>query len=387
MKNMVREVKNVRASLPPSDAKKRIAPKPVGGRVFSEIQKQKRRLTSAKAYLHRKQHDASATVMGGTRPYSNPAVIFVPGNSEKRGQAREWLQMARSVLEEKESKTRRRKQESYGQIVPGMPGKHVYHSSQFCSMNLLEKDCKAIKVLTDAVYKKDLEECHNMDGFVNDGDCFLRNVADAALGAIVDSWTFLGPAMSIMETDQQDEWRRRFASLREIPSASEFIDANKETLVCPYKFTFRAVNLHDQTEGTQFGTSAYYKHKDKIGKIVFFYSLAGESYNFVATPPPHKKRGGAGKKAHLEHTHGHDKYQMYKRSLNRSDLSLVQKFEKDFLKEAEEKGQTSVRVYKLNCSDQLIFNATEYLHATIIPKGRNGERRALLVFHELIPYK
>jgi len=384
MKRMVNDVKSSGAASP-SATKKSKAPTP-GDESTVEPAKKKRLQVSADANRSRMQKDADTTVSGATRPKSKPAVYSVIGNESKREEAREWLEKARGVLQGK-CNNRRRPQESFDSSKPGFPGEHVYENYQFYSSNLLEKECNSIKVLGNADFNISLQKCFDFDDFVEEGDCFLSKIADAAVSVIENSWTFVGPAISIMSAKQQTAWREAYAALKDKPSPSDLIESNKDVLVSPYKYTFRAASLHDQSDGTQNVISAYNKHKDKIGIFVCFYSLAGESYNFVSTPLQHEKWASDNKKARLEHKHGYKNYQKYKRGLDSSDLSSVEKFENDFLAYAEKKNQPRVCVYNLKTTDMLIFFASQYNHATIIPKGNSGVRRALLVFHELIPYK
>lgn len=320
---------------------------------------------------------------------SNPTCASAPGSAQKREEAKAWLQKARPILNQhKES----RKQEFYDGDASSKRKKnepHIYTGAQFCVKSELPQGCKAIKVLGNAVFNVDLSKCHDFDDFVGKGDHFLRRAAEAGRDLIKEKPEFLGAQIREL---QDDQWDQVVNSLDTVKKPSEIVEENGD-LQDPRVRTFKAASLHDQIEkdrGIARGITVYEKHKDKAGNLVMFFPLTGESFNFIAMQSMRESAPADGQKevAKLETTNaGYKKYQEYKASLSKTptDLIKVNEFEADFREEATRLNLPRVRVYKLSPSDNLCFAAGDYLHATIIPK--QDERRCLLVFHDLIPYK
>ena len=369
---------------------------------YAALENKRRKLETPATEKHkRRERDELDAILEMVRPGSKPVIFYVRGNAAKREEGRKWLDKARPRLktlkkaqEEAEASAgrqvrRKSTQENYGGFQSGMPDPHVYGNFQFYSKELLEDGCAAIKPLGDAIFSVELEHSHKFDGFVGDEDGFLRGIANEAIHSIKDKWEFQGAAIRGMSEEQQGKWRQKYQSLGSKPSPSELLEANQNVLDDPLKFTFQAASLHDQTDGTEKQISAYYSHRDKVGNLVCFCPLEGDSFNFVSMQSKYVKGAcnGRKEKARFEQSHGYKKYQAYKSSLTETDLLKVNNFESDFMKTATDLRQPQVHVYRLMPADKLIFTARDYLHGTIIPKRDNGILRALLIFHDLIPYK
>jgi hypothetical protein len=254
---------------------------------------------------------------------SNPTCTSAPGNAQKREEAKAWLQKARPILmQHKES----RKEEFYN----GGAGKknkrknnvpHIYTGAQFCIKSELPQECKAIKVLGDAVFKVDLNKCHDFDDFVGEGDHFLCCTAEAGLDLIKEKPEFLGAQI---REQQQEQWDQVVNSLDTVKKPSEIIEENGD-LQDPRAQTFKAAVLHDQIEEDRGKITFYEKHKDKAGNLVMFFPLTGESFNFIAMQSTHENAPADGQKeiAKLETTNaGYKKYEEYKAILSKTQTGF-----------------------------------------------------------------
>lgn len=320
---------------------------------------------------------------------SEPAVKFVKGSAQKREQGKQWLQETREMLESLElnSRKRSRKQELYvGHNSNGMlPAPHSYRNEVFCDKALLPTSCQHIKVLTDAEFKKSLS-----DVFDYKDHLFLHKTAMDASEAIADMAEFQGAAIRSMPDKERNAWYEKLESMEDVENVMELLEAAVDAvdLKDPFKYSFRAATFHDQTADSATRMSTYHWHKDKVGNIVCFCPLSGISYNFVAMQSngAPRKKGSEKEQAKLETSND---YQAYKNSLpaQSTNRKMIETFEAKFLQEATALGLPRVRVYELQAADKLIFTASDYLHATIIPKQEDGIRRSLLVFHDLVPYE
>jgi hypothetical protein len=208
--------------------------------------------------------------------------------------------------------------------------------------------------------------------------------ATEACNAIRNLPQFQWAAIRSMPKEEQVSWSRELVTPDK--NIEQLLQSKETVLKDPFKYTFRAISFHDQTEGTDAEVSAYYSHKDKVGNLVCFHQLAGVSYNFVAVESCKEQTGNEKEKAVLvTDCRGYKPYQEYKALA--SDCEKIEKFEADFMKKATQLGLSRVYIFQLNAGDKLIFTARDYLHGTIIPKQQDGTRRALLVFHDLIPYE
>jgi len=329
---------------------------------------------------------------------TKPTVKFVKGGARTKEDGQRWLKETRLKIEREEKelaearklagqqRKRTSKQEHYpgeGNFGARMLPPHTYKSVQFCDKNLLPDQCTGIKVLANAEFQKTLDVCHDFDDF-------LGRRAKETCETIKKVPEFQHTAIrSMVSATEQNAWLEKLESLDTMQSITELQEENQEGLKDPFKYTTRAASLHEQTEQTATQVSAYYSHKDKVGNIVCFYPLSGVSYNFVAMPSKGKTKPMNGKKekAEFERNCGsHQQYEAYKAASD-ADRDMIEKFEADFLKRATSEALPRVRVYKMEASDKLIFTAADYLHGTIIPKQQDGIQRALLVFHDLIPYE
>jgi len=318
---------------------------------------------------------------------SNPTCASAPGSLKKRQDCTMWLQKARLKLEQEKHA---RNAELYSGGKDTTLQRHIYTNTQFCIKGELPQECMAIKVLGDGVFGKDLNKCHDFDDFVDEGDRFLRITAEAGRDLIEEKPEFLGAGIrDIPDKQLEKQWQQVAYSLETVMKPSELVQENGD-LQDPRSLFFRAATLHDQIEGDQDYITIYNSHKDKVGNIVMFLPLSGESFNFIAMQSMRKNTTqlkGKKEAAKLETTGaGYRKYQHYKASLSEIDRQKVNKFESDFLQTAvaQKPSLPRVRVYKLSPSDKLCFAAKDYLHSTIIPMQK--DRRALLVFHDLVPY-
>lgn len=235
--------------------------------------------------------------------------------------------------------------------------------------------------------KKKIDDCLDFDTV---GGGFLKRSAEEAHDKIKDLPQFVGAQVSLMPEDNQKKWKEKYSSHGSEQTITEIYESNKGFLSNPLKNSFQAASFHEQLEDTHDQLSAYPMHKDKIGKSVCFHEVEGYSYNLVAVQSRYlnsnDKVEEEVEEAQLEECYGYKHYQDYKNSLNKRDRSMVEKFESNFMKRATKEGQPRVYVYKMDPGDKLVFTASVYLHGTIVPKQDDGVRRALLVFHELIPY-
>lgn len=316
----------------------------------------------------------------------NPTIKFVRGNEQRRQEGEQWLGEIRESLNQSGQGRRSSNQELYAEHEKGMPPPHIYRNEVFGDKDMLPESCTSIKPLTNAEFKKDLKEVHNYNDF-------LHQTSKDAREAVSSIPAFQGAAIRSMPQKEGDVWRewlKRNVDVRNIieslRNANEEENSDKKP---PFKYAYHGATFHDQTPGTEQQISAYYSHKDKVGNLVCFCPLTGESYNLVAVQSSNRKRKGKEKEqAELDPRYGSYKlYQKYKDGLSEADLSMVEKFEADFLKKATDLRLPRVFVYKLRAADKLAFAAADYLHGTIIPANDNGIRRSLLVFHDLIPYE
>jgi hypothetical protein len=322
----------------------------------------------------------------------DPTVKVVKGTAMEKVEESKWLEKIKAqILEATEdsarntTKKRRRRiiTELYTGADPtnGMPPPHMYQGIQFCDKRLLPDDCDAIKVLADGDYKALLEDCHDFDEFLNDN-------ANQARNEIKDVPEFQGAAIrSVSREKSRRAWYEKLRSIETLPNVLDSLSEDQTVLEDPFKQTFRCATFHYQTKGQETDISAYYSHKDKVGNIVGFKPIAGESYNLVAMQSNYPNSGNGKERAAFEKEYdSYESYQSYKETLSESDRKTIDKFESIFMSKATAEGLPRVRVYKLTPGNTLLFAASDYLHGTIIPSQQAGMRRALLVFHDLIPY-
>ena len=326
-------------------------------------------------------------------PRSNPTIKFVQGNAEDIATGQEWLEKIEQSLLETQTdasgdvtsvrQKKRKSEELYtgADRTSGMPPPHIYQSIQFCDKRLLPRGCQAIKVLADAQYKLEIVDCRDFDEFVTE-------TANKARTEIQETPEFQGAAIRSLLEDPRRAWYEKLGAINTMPNVLELLSENQTALEDPFRLSFRSASFHYQTEGQETQLSVYYSHKDKAGNVVAFKSVAGMSYNLLASQSKYPKTdNGAKEQAAFENEHdSYEEYQAYKESVSESDRKKIEKFEADFMKKATASKLPRVWVFKMTPSDKLMFAASDYLHGTVIPKQEPGIRRALLVFHDLIPY-
>ena len=143
---------------------------------------------------------------------------------------------------------------------------------------------------------------------------------------------------------------------------------------------FGSTAFHKQDWDTLFDVNQYPIHRDKAGKITAFYQVEGWSFNFFAVQ--HKTL----QKSEFLEDDGFQMYQMFKYQHEAKDIKeKLERFEKNILRESNKERNNfccrSIRIVSLIPRKYVVFDASTYLHGTIIPKQRDA--RSLLVFHDL----
>ena len=368
-----------------------------------QIKQRKRKAVSTSASSRKfKGHLA---ILGGKKCRGgDPMVKFVSGNAAKREEGFRWLEKARSKcesiaqarLQEQLAARERVKRKSTRQIYSNPnhdPGKelmlHAYQDHVFYDDSCVDAGFSIIKTLGNADAGANIDDCLVFNNFVGSGDTFLENQSLQNLELIKAVPAFQCLAIESMTSKANTAaWCNVIVSLETMLNIEELMECSSDkALKDPFKHTFRAASLHDQAAGDEMIIQQYSPHRDKLGNIVCFLPLAGSSYNFIAMEPKRVNQVGKKELAEFETDAGSFKaYKRYKESdcLSRKELTMIMKFESDFMKMATQQNLTRVRVYKLEPSDKLLFPAKDYLHGTIIPKQKQGNRRALLVFHDLV---
>jgi len=249
---------------------------------------------------------------------------------------------------------------------------HAFHKIQLCdarkidSMSAGEFEAKpkgsqdgsksksSIKVLGDREHGLSLSDCFDYDSFP-----FLRCLAEDTRNECCKC------------DDLADEAKHTSSTVRK---------DNKDSSTDQHPTLFSAVELH-QSPKPQTEISFFYPHNDKIGDVVCFCPLSGESYNFVAV-----EGRGDDKTPEFDISAGDwVDYARFKNGLTGKDLENVRNYEALFKKKAKSSRphNTRIIVFKLTPGSRLIFCAGSYFHGTIIPQQECA--RSLLVFHDLIP--
>ena len=155
-----------------------------------------------------------------------------------------------------------------------------------------------------------------------------------------------------------------------------------------WETSLKCVEVHIQQNETTTFCSAYYPHVDKVGNLVAFSLLQGETFVFVSTPSKHaftsiKNYRRAGQNQYRPYT--------YWKKKNMFSLGKrIDEFEKQVHLEAKNnfgrapwKCHFQIRVYHMKAGDTLCFLAKDYVHGSIIPSQRYP--RVLAILHQFIP--
>jgi hypothetical protein len=350
------------------------------GMVDDERKKRNKSVAASKEKRRKKNSDAAifnTEVRGG-----DPAVIFRRGNANKRDKTLNWFRPISDGL------VKLSKSEVFGDTQrKGMPPAHIYSHMQYCKKSIVPGDCRKIKELSNAQMGIQLQDCTDFDSFLNE-------ISSETCAVIKEKPEFQGAAIAFMRDNDQREWYSCLKAAKEdgtfnATTAVEDAMRRNPGLKNLLEPTLGGASLHVQQEGTQHGISAYEAHRDKIGNIVCFYVVQGTSFNLLAMRSKFARKICNGKEtAAIEPKEGSaQQYQRYKESLSGKDREMVEKFERDFLKEATRLELPRVRVYQMKTADKLVFPARVYFHGTIIPAQENGRPRVLLVFHDVDPIK
>ena len=144
---------------------------------------------------------------------------------------------------------------------------------------------------------------------------------------------------------------------------------------------FGSAAFHMQDSDTMEYVNQYPIHRDKTGRITAFYQVEGWSFNFFAVQ--HKSL----QESKFLEDDGYQYYQIFKHQ-HMADEQLMKKldrFEKNILRESNIVRNNFcgrlIRIIPLIPRKYVVFDATTYLHGTIIPM--QGNARSLLIFHDL----
>ena len=122
-------------------------------------------------------------------------------------------------------------------------------------------------------------------------------------------------------------------------------------------------------------------HRDKAGRITAFYQVEGWSFNFFAVQ--HKSL----EKSEFLEDDGYQYYQLFKHQHMADKIvrKQIASFERNILTQSNIPQKflngRLIRIIPLIPGKYVVFDATTYLHGTIIPM--QGNARSLLIFHDL----
>ena len=122
-------------------------------------------------------------------------------------------------------------------------------------------------------------------------------------------------------------------------------------------------------------------HRDKTGRITAFYQVEGWSFNFFAVQ--HKSL----EKSEFLEDDGYQYYQLFKHQHMADKIvrKQIASFERNILTQSNIPQKNFcgrlIRIIPLIPGKYVVFDATTYLHGTIIPM--QGNARSLLIFHDL----
>ena len=144
---------------------------------------------------------------------------------------------------------------------------------------------------------------------------------------------------------------------------------------------FGSAAFHMQDSDTIEYVNQYPIHRDKAGRITAFYQVEGWSFNFFAVQ--HKSL----QKSKFLEDDGYQFYQMFKHQHMADKIvrPKIASFERNILTQSNIPHKNFcgrlIRIIPLIPGKYVVFDATTYLHGTIIPK--QGKGRSLLIFHDL----
>ncbi|KAL3912163.1 MAG: hypothetical protein SGARI_001297, partial [Bacillariaceae sp.] len=123
-----------------------------------------------------------------------------------------------------------------------------------------------------------------------------------------------------------------------------------------------AASVHRQDPDESWNSQVI-QHVDPFGRIVVFHQLDGVSYNFIACYGKEKVPTFSG---------DYVQYLKYKDSQDEREKVKLTAFEDSFKKEAAARHMNDIKIFKLEKSDEVCFDASLYWHATVVPKQAKG---------------